>query len=1373
MLDKQIPTVHSNGINKDRLFQDKNDVTFALNSIRDNHEGGRQEYQSEPGNELSASIPFGYTLIGHIYGQNEEVYLLSGNNTLSEIGVYKQGFYETLANLDLGFSTEYPITGEYRVRNGCERIIYWGDGFNDDYWFNRDQPNDFKTSGVFDPNKFKFVPSVQVPKVDLVQVNSSGGNLPLGSYYFQLELVDVNENVIYKTDVTPQTIIYDEDQSDSFNNIDGGLNAPQYDPAIGGLPATNKSITLRFYNLDTSFDYIRVNVVRQIAGTQVIDAHAVGELIPISSSDFQWTYTGYNVNAGDFPLDYSSLVITDVRYKSSLVQEQVQGRLVRANVKQDQSDYSIFQSYASLITAQWVAKEVEVANQFDLGNPKNPNTYWDCTTFQGDEIYAFGIQYLLTNGDWTPVFHIPGRHTNATDPDTITVVANSTPSPLGFTEVWASDVEHLGLIVGDTLPRWKAFNTASITTSNTTTHPYDYIGEFGYYESDDVTYPDIQDCDGNYIWGLDPLNNQILPGTTKIRHHRFPDRRLIPHLTGANGEYIQPLGVKFDDITYPSVDVVGHRFCHAVRSANDKTVLDSGWFTKQYDDISLDYSPNSALTGILLSPLNTSVSAAIGPGMTTGQYGRYNSGDIVFNQKLYNPSYLRFNTANRFDYAEIASQATFDESGGGTIKADYAVTILDFFSDVPERTNYKVEANVFIPAYSVTTSILPIDIKSADFASPDSIIKVDYPIEDIDALVGAYSASKSDQYYVYKKVDIHPYDNLLNLTYNYIHFNPQSSTLSSDNVFYGGDSLITDAVITRVLEQPNYVFTVISYSMYEERSENFCLRHAGTGIASKYCKIDGDYNWLLDKIADIDTSGEYVVRALTERWPEYYAYNKDYDVQTTEQGKVSLPLNFNYCSDCLNEYPNRVIFSPKSFDEESFDLYRINKINDYIDLPAHRGRITGLSYQNNQLLVHTEDTTFILQPNPQQIATDQNTAYLTTGDFLSIPPQELIQTDIGFGGMQSKQSFCNTPFGHCWVDQKRGDVLLYDNKVQVLSNKGLTQWFKEYLPSEATKRFYEVEGKDFPIQSTLDSRGVGCIVYYDPRFKRLLISKKDYYPIDQRMEFDTGDPYITVWSFSGERWNKFGPSLVYSYNDTYFEDKSWTISYSFLDQSFTSWHSYIPYNAFSDSNNFYTLRLPTGIATHFPHGIYQHLSKTNYQKYFGTKYDFVIEWSNFDPVTSSVSNLYYVGYSQIWDSTNKRFKTVDTTFDRGMIYNFEQSTGLQTLILQDQHTDPYQNNNLAGDSKYVIKTDQNYKIAGLSDMSTAQPVVTEDWQARKLYSGYIDLVPSLTNINTNKSPYDWGNLWDKFTFVRLFYKPTEDHKKAVMLQVLNSEQSIR
>lgn len=1368
ILDKSTPTQLQNGLNKDLNYQRPGDATFVLNAIRDNHDGGRQEYQSEPGNLLIASIPVDNYYIGSIYGQNDEVYVFYTDNDGSDyIALFKQDKLTTLAALNLGFDIRYPITGEYRVKNGCERIIYWCDKHNPDRYFNIDKPDDFKTTGVFDANKFKFVPDIKSPKINLVSVNDSGGNLPLGSYYFQLEFVDKDLNSLYRTDISPQTVIYNEDQSDSFNNIDGGLNIPQYDPAIGGVPNTNKSITLNFSNLDTSFDYVKVNVIRQIAGTQVVDAHSVSQLIPISSDEINWTYTGYNVSSGDYPVDYSSLVIDDIKYKASYVQEQVQGRLVRANVIQDTEDYSLFQAAASKITAQWVAKEVPINDQFALGNPKNPNTYWDCTTFQGDEIYAFAIQYLFDNGTWSPSFPLIGRHSNASDLDTITVVANSTPSPTS-TQVWESDVQHLGLSIGDTLPRWKAFNTASITTSNTITHPYNYVGEFGYYESEAVTYPDIQDCDGNYIWGLDPLNNEIIPGSTNIRHFRFPDRRLIPHLN-ETGEYIVPLGVKFDDIIYPASNIVGHRFLRATRNEADKTVLDSGWFTKQFDNANLSYAPNPTLNGVGLSPINTSVSAAIGGAMTTGTYGRYNSGDIMFNHKLQNPDHLRFNQCYRFDIAPVASPAIFDETTGGTITIDLAKTVVEDVG-LNTRTNYAIESNTFIPEGSTTLSVLPVDVISYDLFSPDSVIKTKYELENLSGILGATVPGKVDLSYTNKKVNRQVYDNLLNLQYNYIHFNFQSSLTSTDNTYYGGDSLIIPCVTTRVLEQASYVFTVISYILYEEKEFNWSLRHGGLGQANKYCKVNGDYKWLLDKIGTLDPDNKYEIRSLSERWPEYYAYNKDYTVQFLGQIRVSLPLNYEYCSSCLNEYPNRIIFSPKSFDEESFDLYRINKVNDYIDLPAHRGQITGLCYQNNQLLVHTEDTTFILQPNPQQISTDQNTAYLTTGDFLSIPPQELVQTDVGAAGLQSKQSQCNTPFGHYWVDQKRGEIFGWDNKLEVISNKGLLQWFKENLPSEATNKFFEIEGLSFPINSSYDLRGVGCIMYYDPRFKRLVITKRDFLPINQREEFvaEQGD-WVSVWNFETLEWEggtaEFDIIPIDPTNKDYFENKSWTISYSFLDQSFTSWHSYIPSFAFSDSNNFYT--------SNQDNNLFRHLHKERYQNYYNTKYDFIIEWMAYDGSTDVLDTIHYQGYTLTWDVVRKQWVPLDKTFNNLICYNFDQSTGLVSLNFENENSSPYAFNTFTNTAKNVIRTDNNFKISGLYDILVTNPPMSSEWNLVKDYLSYIDQVPVVANHNTLTSAYNLANIKNKFVLCRLFFKPSEDCKKIINLIETNEMRSIR
>jgi len=1360
MLDKHYPVVHSNGLNKDRLFQDSNDVTFALNAIRDNHEGGRQEYQSEPGNQTSVTLPSGYVLVGSIYGQNEEVYLFSTNGTSSEIGLFKLDTYTTLANLNLGFSLDYPITGEYRVRNGCERTIYWCDGKNSDYWFNIDKPDEFKTSGVFDPNKFKHVPVILPINVDIVSVNDSGGILPLGSYYFQPEILDANNNIIYTGDITPQTIIYDDSLSNNYYKIDGGLNIEQYDSAIGGVPVTNKSITLRFSNLNTSFSYLRVNVFRAINGTQVLDGHTVASLIPITGTSLDWTYQGYNTSAGDFPIDVSEKFVDNTKYESAYVSEQVQGRYVRANLRQSNKDYSNYQQFASTIKMSWVAKEVESSNPKAIGNAKNPVTYWYCTSHQGDEVYAPAIQYLHSDGTESPPFPLIGRPANSTDLEILTVVPNN--ATLGTNEVWLSDVEHLGLDVNATVPRWKVFNTASVTDFQLATHPYSYEGEFGYYESEE-TYPEIKDCDGNLLWGQDLLGNDITTDT-KIRFIKFPDRRLISHIS-TDGDYVLPFGIKFENITYPNSSIVGHRFLMADRTEFDKTVVDAGWAV----------TPRSGLeSGELYVSLGTGVDAYVHTLFSSSNpfynHMRFNSPKTLFENSASTFNYYKTNRVHAFDSGLIGTNAPFDYAKKGN---DYSIIcyMKHVNSNIPLRTAHSEQVTVFVEPGGTTLAQSPLPkIKSRDQYTGDTISYVNYGLEDTTALLGPQITDnvftglntqyKVHNFYTYKKSNVSAYSNLLSRNFKVLGNNYTYSQLADDNIFYNGDVVISECQTFRLLPAFGsvniYMFTPLFYQHFVEQSTNTALRHLGTDVESKYFKLGDTDKYNFDRIPESRQPEDVI--------PEYYAYNIDFNLNKVGKAKVTLPLQYDYCSGCSGYYPNRIVFSPKSFDEESFDLYRINKVNDYIDMPAHRGAITGLKYQNNQLLVHMEDSTFILQPNPQQISTDQNTAYLTTGDFLSVPPQEFMQTDVGTGGLQSKQSMCNTPFGHCWADQKRGEVFTWNGQIDILSNKGLLQWFKENLPSELDTVFYKTYGIPFPTNSTLSLNSKGVILYYDPRFKRLLITKKEYLPISLKYTFDDFDSPNDVMYLDPDGWVTLGdgPQPVSVSDPDYFINKSWTISFEFLNQSWTSWHSYRPFYSFADSNNFYT--------TVYGSQIWKHLSKTNYQNFYGTKYDFIIEWQNMDSITTTVDSLHYVGYSQLWDDVNKQFKTANTTFNKLMIYNFEQSTGLLNLQLQ---TSPYSNNRLGSTIRDVIKTDQNYKISGLYDMAINQPVITKDWNLLQLYPGYIDAVSNTVNININKSFYDWGNIWDKFVFVRLFYKPTEDHKKSVLLQVLNSQQSVR
>lgn len=1385
ILDKNSLSQLQNGLNKDMNMQKQGDVTFALNAVRDAHDGGKYDYQSEPGNESVEGLPSGFTYMGSINGNNNNVYVFATNQdlVLGTIGIFKEGKYTEVVRTSFDWDVNHPITGEFRVRNGCENIIYWCNGDTWDGHFNFDRPELFKDDlGNWVLNKFKLVPDVIPPKIELKSVNDSGGLIPLSSLYFQVEVLDKSLNSVYKTDLSPQTVIYDDSFGENYNQIDGGLNIDQFTEESGGVPITNKSVTLTISNLDPQFAYIRINVARQFANNQTVDAHAVGSLIAISNDTIDWTYTGYDVSKGDYPLDYTQMLVDNIKYDTAYVMEQVQGRLLRAYIKADVRDYSLYQRYASKIGAKWTAKEVFPGNVSNLGDPKNPKTYWSCTSFQGDEIYAFGIRYLHSNGMWSPVFHIPGRTSTVTDTQFLTVVADST-NPITSTQVWESDVKHLGLEIGDTVERWKVFNTASVTLSNVVAHPYNYEGNMGYYETD-TTYPDITTCDDELIWGDDRDGFEITP-LTKIRHHRFPDRRILSHQSGYTDidsnkiDVLIPYGVKFDNVEYPDSDVIGHQFCYVKRTENNKTVLDSGWFMKQWDNVNLDFAPNPSLNGIALTPVNTSINSGIslsGP-MLTGKYGSYESSQLIYNKKLFSPSYLKFNRVYRFDFEEGASVATFQKFGGGTIKIDYS-HLKKEVDVLLTRQNFKVNSQIYVPANSLTNSNYPVDVKSFDFATDQSVIETTNELENVSNLIGPSIFGKTDQSYIYKKSQVQPYNDLFNLNYSYLNFN--YLTLSDDQELYNGDVLICLNSLMRVLEQIDYNLTGVAYNRYEEQQINTSLRYSGSAIENDYYKLNGDYDWLLNKIARINANGEYEILSLSERAPEFYGYNKDYDKQSLEQAKSVIPITYNYCSDCLNEFSNKIIFTPKSFDEESFDLYRVNLVNDSITIPAHRGSITGLKYQNNLLLVHTENSLFILQPNPQSLNTDVSQVYLTTGGFLSLPPSEIIQDDIGYAGMQSKQHCCETPNGHAWCDQKRGQIFIFNTKLEELTheNSGMTQWFKQELPSQMLQSFYQVMETDYPNTSTYDfvNNGVGLIMYYDPRFKRLMISKKDYKPVNFVSE-DNNIAGSTFFNSSENKWyyvsSPTSNTPVYFYDVVAFENKSWTISYSFNTGNFTSWHSYRPLAAFSDSLNFYTLS-----NTDFSlNKIWRHKHIGNYQKYFNTKYDFIIEWMTYDSSTDVFSSIYYSGYTMLWDDTNKQwtipYNDQDETFNKGIVYNHEQSSGLFNLTLVNQQTNPYAVLNTSNLNKTVIRTDNIYKISGIYDLLIARPAFSASWSNVSGYPGYIDQVPRAAAHDFNLSAYNIGNIKDKHVYCRLFYKPTADYKKVVHLLQTNEMRSIR
>jgi len=1370
-LDKSYSEIHSK----------KGTASFALNAVRDSSTGDAFGYSSEPGTEPCITFEReNQVIVGHIYGDNNTNYIFSTdvNAGYSEIGELKDCNYTKILGVDcLLFGRCNAVTGEYRIVRGCNRVLYFNDGINPDRRIDLDNLNDYKIfhtedCSVFswDCNQFNFNPDTEPICINNIKVNNSGGDLPLGSYRFSADVLDEDLNFIYRTDITLPVNIYDDNTNDDYNQIDGGFNLTQSLSATGGLPNTNKSIDLCFDNLPTEYSFLRINVIRSITGDGVTtDAHTIGNLLTINDSTQCFTYDGFNTTRGDTLIDYSGLLIKPLNYQSSSVMEQVQGRLLRANLKESVTDYSQFQSFASqiCILPDYIRRDEDSVTQ---GNPKFPTPE---VSYMPDEVYALGVVYILSDGSETPVFHIPGRAPVSTD---LSIIPNSHSSNPYDTDQ----------------PFFKIFNTGTEDT-------------MGYYECP-TKYQEPDKCCVDDYWGTDCNNNSL--SETPIRHHRMPD---VPHCGN-----IYNLGIRATNIIYPP-NVIGHYIVRANRTESDKTVVDQGILggldSRNREINKVDYRLTAFGLGTRREDNTTNHAWLWTPRMA---YYDQNTSDcfIKLNQLHSVQSF-----SSDLDCVKI-NKTRF---GDGKVDTFFISDIQNFTecTTLPQQNLIPTHTHMMDPGtvYDLNTTD---PIYNTQLGGTDQKRVVNLSLDNRYQHLMLPHTVNFPRYTVYSvsvKSCRDVYCNLNNLTYIKTHncvltenenprifggdvyhseakFTDSKISRFSDNIesdllqsmfvylativsvlltvatagaaaplsaiIIAGAIGITTNLLAGIIEfYANRVYQDFTYPQHYKDCRNNArtkvlgfgvqtddsmsiatqlfkginlyseintsLRHSGTELCTQYyrgCDSTTLTNWQTTRFleAQEDSDGD-TFNSINLTCPQYYLYNRDYSKFNGDTPYFPInTITYDFCSDCQGEYPNRIIYSPPSESERLQDRYLVTTATDYIDLPAHRGAITGLKYVNNRLLVHTEQTTFLLQPNPQQLATNGTNINITTGDFLGIPEVEIRQTDLGYGGSQSRIAYSLNEYGYFWVDQANGEIFQYHSQLNEISKTGLDQWFKENLPQS-------------PINNTCD--GISCTtngvhIVYDNRYERLLITKRDKQ-----------------------------------------QCKSWTVSYSFKYQSWTSWHSYTPYYYFNDRDYFYSASCCGTVS--------KHLHECNYTTYYNHKYPFVIEWVQpLDYKTEDLQTIHYVAQAKIYNKEHQKWIPSKLTFNKAVISTDCETTGLQTLEYIDQQESPYQNVLIDSDIMTVTPVDDHFKICGIYDFATDPLVCSSDCDLLQAEdcgfysdcSGYLDEVP--INYEVPDNHYNYKQLDGKFFKTRLIYVPNqEDVKQFFYLNIQNTLPSMR
>lgn len=236
---------------------------------------------------------------------------------------------------------------------------------------------------------------------------------------------------------------------------------------------------------------------------------------------------------------------------------------------------------------------------------------------------------------------------------------------------------------------------------------------------------------------------------------------------------------------------------------------------------------------------------------------------------------------------------------------------------------------------------------------------------------------------------------------------------------------------------------------------------------------------------------------IMELYPQAFGYNQSYSYLQSIETYFSTPFNYEYCNECIESYPYRIYYSEQGDPELQRDNYRLIRPNNYKNIDNTTGIITDLFTNFDQLYALTENSIYFLPTRPQTLSTDSGAIYLGTGEVLSLPAKQLKTTDFAFGGSTYFKSRVNTEYGTFYVDDTTGRPFLLDNQLNDVSLKGLRNFWQEQGPIQLNKQFLNLTDSEYSIGSTLSDYGVGYISTYDPRYKRIIVHKRDFKVLPQ------------------------------------------------------------------------------------------------------------------------------------------------------------------------------------------------------------------------------------------------------------------------------------
>ncbi len=514
--------------------------------------------------------------------------------------------------------------------------------------------------------------------------------------------------------------------------------------------------------------------------------------------------------------------------------------------------------------------------------------------------------------------------------------------------------------------------------------------------------------------------------------------------------------------------------------------------------------------------------------------------------------------------------------------------------------------------------------------------------------------------------------------------------------------------------------------------------------------------------------------------PQSYDYRLDFS--TDKKLKYNFSLNdggYDFCSDCTNKFPHTLYYSDMSLNDQVNDNYRLFRANNEGNISSDTGDIIDLFVKDTSLFIHTENNLWRINLAPQELETSNDTVQIGAGTLLTAKPVKLFdnQNSINVGGIEIKKSAVMCENNYIWVDSVSNRIFALSDSPKEISSIGMKMWFNENLDLTLRKQFKKLTDFDFPYLDTTCNKGIGFMSCYDPKFRRYILHKRDYeIPsslLNEMLPIST-TPYIvgkTYYDKSGFYFAISQTELIECNYDTQFINKSWTISYSLIDNCWLSWHSYRPNFLYNDNYNFYS----TALHYEYNNSIWKHNSNL-FQTFYDYKEDFILDYISMDNPYSekTVDTIEYSSNVYLYDSISKNWiEKQFVTFDRVYVYNNNQNSGLKSITVNNLI--PYQTIQYSPINISANKDRNIWRISRLRDYSinrNTESMFSNEWNLvdySSLFSpnlGYIDKVINPNFLNIFKNSYQLERFTDKYLGIRFYFKPIENYK--ILINILSN-----